>query len=138
MEKRMKLRTAQLTLSLLIAAMFAGPHALADDSGWYTGANIGRSQAKIDDARITSGLLGAGFGTTGISDRDRDTGYKLFGGYQFNRNFALEGGYFDLGKFSFTATTTPPGTLNGSIRLRGLNFDALGFLPFTEKLSGFG
>jgi OmpA-OmpF porin, OOP family len=134
----MKLRTARLSLSLSIAAMFAGPYALADDAGWYAGADVGRSQAKIDDARITSGLLGAGFATTGISDRDRDTGYKVFGGYQFNRNFALEAGYFDLGKFGYTATTTPAGTLDGSIKLKGFNLDLVGTLPLAAKFSVFG
>lgn len=39
------------------------------------------------------------------SDDDRDHGYKLFDGYQFNPNFALESGYFDLGDFNFTAHT---------------------------------
>ena len=66
------------------------------------------------------------------------TGYKLFGGYKFNKNFALEGGYFDLGKFGFTATTVPAGTLNGNIKLKGLNLDAVGILPIAEKFSAFG
>lgn len=59
-------------------------------------------------------------------------------GYQFNRNCALEGGYFDLGKFGFTAITVPAGTLSGNIRLRGVNLDLLGILPITEKFSAFG
>lgn len=126
------------TLGLVGCAALNSPFATADDSGWYMGANIGESRAKIDDARITSSLLGTGFTTTSIADDNRDTGYKLFGGYQFNENFALEGGYFDLGRFGYTATTVPAGTLTGSIKLKGVNLDAVGILPITEKFSAFG
>ncbi|MBI3525761.1 MAG: outer membrane beta-barrel protein [Betaproteobacteria bacterium] len=126
------------TLSLAALAAIASPYALADDAGWYIGGNIGQSKAKIDDPRITSDLKSKGFTTTSIIDDNRDTGYKLFSGYQFNRNFALEGGYFDLGKFGFMVNTLPAGTLNGQIKLRGLNLDAVGSLPITDKFSVFG
>lgn len=108
------------------------------DTGWYGGVNIGQSRAKIDNANISSNLLGSGFATSSISNDDRDTGYKLFAGYKYNRNFAVEAGYFDLGEFGFSATTVPPGTLNGRIKLKGVNLDAVGILPINEKLSAFG
>jgi len=38
----------------------------------------------------------------------------------------VEGGYFNLGKFGFTASTTPAGTLTGTIKLQGVNLDAVG------------
>ena len=126
------------TLGLVALAVATSPFAVAADSNWYGGINIGQSRAKIDDPRIRSGLLSGGLTTTSIIDDDRDAGYKLYGGYQFNRNFALEGGYFDLGKFGFVATTVPAGTLTGNIKLRGLNLDAVGILPITEKFSAFG
>jgi len=143
LEKYMKLARAKLarasgTLGLAALAVIVSPLAAADDSGWYAGANIGQSRAKIDDARITSSLIGSGFTSVSISNDDRDIGYKLFGGYQFNKNFALEGGYFNLGQFAYTATTVPPGTLIGDIKLQGLNLDAVGTLPITEKFSVFG
>lgn len=125
-------------LTLVAAAIMASPFAWADASGWYGGASIGQSTAKIDDPRITSGLLGSGFTSVIISDNDRDTGYKIFGGYQLNKNFAVEGGYFDLGGFGFTATTLPAGTLNGHIKLRGIHVDLVGSLPITPKFSVFG
>lgn len=134
----MKLARASGTLGLLALAVIASPFAMAQDSGWYAGANAGQSRATIDDARITNGLLGRGFSGVSIADDDRDTGYKIYGGYKFNKNFALEGGYFDLGKFGFNATTVPDGTLNGTIKVRGLNLDLVGTLPITEKFSAFG
>jgi OOP family OmpA-OmpF porin len=94
--------------------------------------------AKIDDARISRSLLGSGFASVSIADDERDTGYKLFGGYQFTRYLALEGGFFDLGKFGFAATTAPAGTLNGSIAVKGVNLDLVARLPVTDKFSVFG
>ena len=134
----MKLIRAMGALGLAGLAALNSPVAVADVTGWYGGINIGQSMAKIDDARITGGLLGGGLTSVSITDDDRDTGYKLFGGYRVNKNFALEGGYFNLGKFGFTATTVPPGTLRGDIKLQGLNLDAVGILPIYEKFSAFG
>jgi OmpA-OmpF porin, OOP family len=131
----MKLIKASGTLGLAALALFTGPLATAQSGGWYGGANVGRSAASIDDARITSGLAGQGLGTSSIDDRDRATGYKLFGGYQFTPNIGVEAGFFDLGHFGYTANTVPAGTLNGDIRVKGLNLDLVGTLPLTGKLS---
>lgn len=134
----MNLARTSGTLSLVALAVITSPFAAADDTGWYGGINVGRSKAKIDDKDITAQLLGGGFTSASIKDDDRDTGYKVFGGYQFNQNFALEGGYFDLGEFGFKATTVPAGTLRGNIKLKGVNLDAVGILPLTERFSAFG
>ncbi|MBC7437367.1 MAG: OmpA family protein [Bdellovibrionales bacterium] len=109
-----------------------------DSSFWYGGINAGRTRADIDDARIKANLAAGGYATTAFSESDRSTGFKLYGGYQLNRNFALEGGYFDLGRFSYRANTLPLGTLDGRIRLRGLNLDAVGILPLGDRFSAFG
>lgn len=110
--------------------------ALAQDGGYgYFGISGGRSRAQIDQSRITSGLAADGLAVDGF-DRDESGGtYKLFGGYQFNRWFALEGGYFDLGKFGFDARTTPAGTLKGQLKARGFNLDLVGTLPISEHFS---
>jgi OmpA-OmpF porin, OOP family len=137
----MKFTPASASLSLLALAALAAltsPMAIAQDGGWYGGANIGRSLATIDDQRITSGLLSGGLATSSIADRDRSHGFKIFGGYQINPNFSVEGGYFDLGKFGYTATTVPAGTLNGDIKVKGLNLDLVGTVPVTDKFSAFG
>jgi OmpA-OmpF porin, OOP family len=121
-----------------LAGLAATPAAAQDPSGWYIGGNVGRSGATIDEERITSGLAGQGLATSGISNRDHDTAYKLFGGYQINRNFAVEAGYFDLGSFGYTASTVPLGTLSGDVRMKGVNLDLVGTLPITERFSVLG
>lgn len=134
----MKFVRALGVLGVAALAAFASQNAMADDTGWYGGLSIGQSSANIDSARIASNLMGAGFAASAITSDDSDTGYKLFAGYKVNRNFALEGGYFDLGRFGFAATTVPAGTLNGNIKLSGLNLDVVGILPINEKFSAFG
>ena len=133
----MKIAKASGTLGLVAIAALGSPLALAQDAGWYAGINAGQSRAKIDDRRIIGGLLAGGFTTTSIEDDDRDAGFKVFGGYRINRNFALEGGYFDLGKFGFKAVTLPPGVLSGRIKVKGLNLDLVGSLPITDRFSAF-
>src|ERR1700691_2227341 len=95
-ETTVKLSRASGLLGVVTLATIVSSLAMADDSGWYVGANAGDSQAKIDDTRIVNGLLADGCATTAINDDDKHVGYKLFGGYQVNRYFALEGGYFNL------------------------------------------
>lgn len=125
-------------LGLVGCAVLGSQFAMADDSGWIAGLSVGQSKARIDDPQIISQLQGGGFATTTLNDVNRDMGVKVFGGYQFNQYFALEGGYFDLGKFGYAATTSPTGGLNGSIQIKGLNVDAVGILPFEGKFSIFG
>lgn len=123
----------------LFGASAAQAQATAQETtGWYAGGNVGRSRATIDDARITSGLRGEGLATTGIEDRDGDNGYKLFGGYQVTPNLGLEFGYFDLGRFGYTARTAPAGSLTGDMRVKGWNADLVGTLPLVGKLSAIG
>lgn len=127
--------------ALFILVALAGAHASADgadESGWYVGGNLGLSQADVDKERITRALANGGLTTTSFDEDGSAIGYKLFGGYQFNPYFALEGGYFDLGEFGFTAATSPPGTLSGDTTVRGLNIDPVGIWPLTDKLSAFG
>ena len=133
----MKLAKASGTLSLAAIALMAAPLVSAAEPGWYGGVNVGQSRASIDDERITRSLLGSGFATTTMDKDESGTGAKIFGGYQFNRYLALEGGYFSLGKFGYTANTLPAGSLSGDIRVQGLNLDLVGILPLTDKFSAF-
>lgn len=121
-----------------LMSVVAAPTWAQEGGYFYGGVSLGQSRAKIDEDRITSTLSGVGLTTTSMTRDEHDTAYKLFGGYQLNRNFAIEGGYFDLGKFGFSSTTVPAGTLNGQIRLRGVNVDLVGTLPLTGGLSAIG
>lgn len=130
-----RLDTLHLIGLAALGSIIAVP-AFAQDAPYaYGGLSIGQSRAKIDEARITASLLSGGLTTTSMARDETNTAFKVFGGYQFNRHFALEGGYFNLGKFGFTSMTTPAGTLDGQIKLQGVNLDLVGTLPITERLS---
>ena len=109
--------------------------AMAADTGFYIGGNVGVSGTSISASNIT---LPAGFAFTAFSSGETDIGFKLFGGYKINDNFAVELGYIDLGIFSFNGNTTPAATLSGTIKNSGINLDAVGILPLQNNFSVFG
>ncbi|MFA6016150.1 MAG: OmpA family protein [Gallionellaceae bacterium] len=133
----MNILKASSTLGLAVLAAFISPLAASTELGWMMGANIGESRANIDDVSIKQQLQADGLAWKRLTEDYSQLAFKLYGGYKFNENFAVEGGYFDLGRFGYTATTTPTGSLSGHIKLKGINIDAVGFLPVTEKLSAF-
>lgn len=136
----MQTKSAVLAAVFISTAAVAAPSALAADvasaSAWYLGAGAGQSKAKLDDSSINAVLTGAG--VTAATKDETDFSYKLFAGYQINRYFAVEGGYFNLGEYSFTTTTASAKTLIGSMKNhRGANLDVLGILPLGDKFSLF-
>jgi OOP family OmpA-OmpF porin len=144
MKRTNKLRTL-ITLACAMMASQAAS-AAADtfvnpdwaNSAWYIGAGIGQSRANIDDQRLIRSLTANGATLGSFSTDERATGYKLFVGKQLNQYFALEGGYFDLGKFSFNSTTSGNGVLNGEAGFRGVNLDLVGQLPLSQRFSAYG
>src|SRR5438105_10664292 len=131
-------KTSVALAAATLAALGAAAAHAQQDTGWYGGGNVGRSRVNIDDERIRAGLLGQGLGTDSIDDRRSSTGFKAFGGYQFNPYLGAEAGYFSLGRFGYTAHTTPAGTLDGNIRLNGWNLDLVGTLPLAANFSALG
>lgn len=128
-------------MSLLGCALIAPQFALAEEDenkGWIGGLSVGQSIANIDDVSIRRQLANTGLTNVSMDVYDRDNAFKIFAGYQFNDYFSLEGGIFNLGRFSYRAFTAPEGTLNGSIKLSGINLDAVLTLPLTKKFSAFG
>lgn len=143
-----KFPATQRKLGLLAFAVLgavSSSAALAQDAlGPYIGANVGRTKADFSNDSINNTLTGQGLTVNSRTEDNRETGYKIFGGYQFHPNFAVEGGYFDLGKFSYSFNATragPPattGTFTGNTRVRGLNLDLVGIAPVTDRFSVFG
>ncbi len=122
-------------------AFMASPRLFAQDlhaTGVYMGLGVGQSQASIDSARIQAHLLGQGLSTTQIRHDGHDTGHKAYLGVPIHPNWAIEAGYFDLGRFGFTTTTTPAASLRGSARIQGLNLDLVGTLPMNARWSLMG
>ena len=114
-----KARKGLAILGLASAVAFTGP-ALAQDMGFYAGLSIGQSSADVD--------------CTGFAScDDSDSAWKIFGGYQFNRNLAAELGYTDLGEF----TATGPG-ISAAVEATAFELSAVGTFPIADKFSIFG
>ena len=126
----------------MIAAAFIGcmssATVLAADQGFYGYVSAGSSESDRK-AETDTALRNAGAVFTSSADT-RDTAYKLQLGYQYNRNLAVEGGYVDLGKFTYHALATVPAgaTRDGNAKIDGWNLDAIGRLPVSDAVAAFG
>jgi OOP family OmpA-OmpF porin len=117
-----------------LGSMLATSAMAQDSTYYYWGLGVGQSQSQLDDSKTTNSLLRSYNSPGSFTSERQDTAYKLFGGYQFNRNLGLEFGYFNLGKFSY-GTSLPGGTLNGRYENEGVNLDLVGTMPLSEKWS---
>jgi len=111
---------AAMTLPAVASAQMRGDQA----TGWYVGASVGQAKAKT----ACDGLSGSG-----ITCDDTDTTWKLFGGYQFNRNLAAELGYSDFGKVKASA-----GTLTDEVKATAWELVGIGALPVADRFSVYG
>jgi OmpA-OmpF porin, OOP family len=116
-------------------AFLAMPSAvIAQDARFYVGASLG--EAKAEGVCSDLGSLVTGIGTLSSCD-EKDSGWKFFGGYQFNRNFALEASYFDYGSVSASGQTFGvPFNVSGDATAFGIA--AVGILPLGDRFSLFG
>jgi len=128
----------KLARTLLIAAVAAGAApAVAADSGFYGLGSVGDSRPHVGQSAFDGRLGNAG--ATGINSSwdDSDWGWKAQLGYQFNPNFALEGGYVNLGKVDYRAAYTQGGA-TGDYKVDGWNVAGLGIVPLDDRFSLFG
>jgi OmpA-OmpF porin, OOP family len=112
-----KIMKKNILIALVAAAVLAPVAAQAQS---YIGANAGRGEQKInvDD-----------FG----SNKDNDTAFKIYGGYQFTPVFGIEAGYADLGKVEVSAAGDTIGARPKSIYLA-----ATGTLALNDRFALFG
>jgi len=132
-------RSAHIVALLgLVAGINAGM-AQAADTGFYGYVSVGHAESDRKDQADTA-LRNSGITAMTSSADDTDTGYKLQLGYQFNRNFAVEGGYVKLGKYNYKAASTAPvvATRDADIDIDGWNIGVVGRLPLTEQFAAFG
>ncbi|MGH8640446.1 MAG: outer membrane beta-barrel protein [Burkholderiales bacterium] len=117
-------------IALLAASGLSGaPDALARGP-FYVGASAGRSD--IDDEIAFPGLI-----TSGTAD-GKNTGYKIFGGYEFNPYFGVEVSLVDLGKVKYSGSYLGAPVTGGKVEVVGLNASAVGIVPVNESFSLFG
>lgn len=103
--------------------------------GLYVVGSVGQSKADLDQGYLD----GADRSLPGFSSSidKTDTAYKLQLGYQFNQNLAIEGGYVNLGKLTYSGSAPGVGNKSVEFKAQGLNLSAVGILPLTERVSVF-
>lgn len=102
---------AGTVLAAALGALSFGASA-AEPVGFYAGAGVGQSM--VDEY---------------FAD-DEDTGYQVFGGYQFNPYFGLEAAYTDFGDIDAAGGI-------GRLEADTFSLAAVGTLPFTDRFSGY-
>ena len=129
----MKFNSSVNTLSSVsfAGAMLLCASAFAQDAGYYMGASAGQSKTDIDQAPF------AALGATITRNDEKDSAFRIFGGYQYSKNLAVEVGYIDLGTYSVSGTIGAlPFTASGDVT--GFSISGVGTVPLTEKLSLLG
>jgi OOP family OmpA-OmpF porin len=133
------LRTLAVALATLPAVAFAKEPA----TGFYVGGGLGQSSWSIDyAAQIQNAYQGTGFTVdqAHMTD-DRDTAWKLYGGWRFHPYGAVELGYQDFGRatgyYEIGVPNIGPATRDARYRLDGVELSALGVMPFAERATLF-
>lgn len=131
-------KAKRLIPAALFSACLLGSAAQAAE-GFYVLGSVGAARFDPDaDKSDRDAYLAdiVGFGPKHSSQDENDTGYKFQIGYQFNDNFALEGGYTDLGQLEYKAQYTG---VSGKeeYSAKGWNIDALLTLPVHAGFSLF-
>lgn len=133
----MKSPNALRLLSLAGLGTLVAASAFAQEGGYYYGGiSAGQTHSQIDEQITLRNLMGA-VPMTPITRNEQDTAYKVFGGYQFNRNLGVEIGYFNLAKFGYS-TVTPTGAINGQYQIEGGNLDLVGTMPLGARWALLG
>lgn len=114
---------------LVLSGLVAAPQASARGP-FYFGASVGATD--IDSDIAIPGLI-----TSGTVD-GRDTGFKIFGGYEFFKYFAVEIALVDLGKASYSGSFYGFPVTGGKVEVWGFNASAVGILPLSPDFSLFG
>lgn len=120
----MRATKSALILAAFIGIVLLSGRALAQQSGFYLGGSLG--QATFPEFCTGSAL----------TCDDTDTGWKIFGGYQFIPYLGIEASYIDWGTIGGTVAGTPPRDVPLSQTSMGLALVAS--LPLGERFSVFG
>jgi OOP family OmpA-OmpF porin len=111
------------TIRYFIAALFLSIFLLSSahaENNLYAGASIGENSVEEDNV-----LFGQDF-------EDEDTGFKIFSGYQFHRNFAVEANYTVFGDTEDTIAG-----VNTEVEFDTFGISLVGIAPIAERFDLF-
>jgi OOP family OmpA-OmpF porin len=127
------MHTAFKGLALLVLTLSGQAcHAQAQEPGWYVGGSVGGSRTKFNnvDFTLTPPVAGAS-----ESQTTNKTGSKFFAGYDFTRNWAVEGAFVSLGTPQYNYTGRVAG--RDAYKVTSWNLAAKGTMPLRNKFEVF-
>mgnify|MGYP003385102909 CR=1 FL=1 len=105
----------KIAIAALLTAFVAAPAVAADSYGnAYVGIKVGQAKTNFDNISLT---------------KDSPMAYGIFGGSQFNKNFAVEAEYTDLGKGEFAG---------GEAKSSAWGLSVVGSVPIGNNFSLYG
>jgi OOP family OmpA-OmpF porin len=108
------------SLLLFVASLFVSTSVFAQESKWYMGASAGQTKFDTGITPITASL------------DDKDSGFKIFGGYDIDENFSVEAHYVDFGEASLS------GTNGQTFRIDGTTYQFNSAASIKSKASAWG
>jgi len=108
-------------VALIAIGILVSAAAMAQDNGFYIGGSGGQGRPNWDTA---------GSAMPGVGVDSSNSAWKVFGGYQFNKNVGLEASYVSLGTFNISS--------GSSIDLYGAGVAVVGTLPLGKDFSLLG
>lgn len=107
-----------------------------DFTNWYAGFGVGKSSYTDYPSYVNSTIASTG-GTSTTDSSSRSEGWKVYGGYQFNKYLGVEGGYTNLNDATAHAKITSPaaGSVRANPATEAWSLAAVGTLPLTDKFS---
>jgi|APFre7841882724_1041349.scaffolds.fasta_scaffold62134_1 OOP family OmpA-OmpF porin len=121
----------RFAFALAVALGLVSVTAMAADPGFYAGVGIGQFNVEIDSVDL-------GDGSTSLGFDDDDTGFKIFGGYQFLPWLGAELGYVDGGTASESASDPDFGGAKLDVDVSAFTVAAVGTLPIGDMFELYG
>lgn len=150
--RRIGRRASSLVLVSLLTVIFTvtiTSNAIAAENRMYLGAGAGLARTDASASDYDASLANLGYTTSSTIDTD-NAGWKLFIGYNFNKNLALEGSYVNLGEVttetvvsSGPAGWTPQDFVDAAATVHpysvsGFTLEGKVTWPISEQISLFG
>jgi hypothetical protein len=119
-------------IGLLAAALAASPAFAQIAPHWYAGVGAGIGNLNASGSDLTN------LSNASIDDSDKTYTVRL--GYRFHPNFALEAGYYDFGKYTFSGNTAGPGAtdVSGSFKAKSYGLSFVALAPLSEQFDIYG
>lgn len=121
----------RIALALAVALGLVSVPTLAADPGFYVGAGVGEFNVEIDSVSL-------GDETASLDFDDGDTGFKVFGGYQFLPWLGAELGYVDGGTASESYSDQDLGSAELEVDVTAITIAAVGTLPIGDMFELYG